>query len=557
MTLVRRAAFLLFAIATFAAAPSAVLADARNNVHVLITPTSDGVVARFTLEHPVEAFVLGYASGEVDDIREKSWKLSSADLTRTGSTIAHADGEAFSSFEVEIAPSNEPTDATYPCLFSVGENGYGLYAGYFVADEAQFATTLEVRATDDQVVLGLPLDRSTWRVDPAFHKNVGHRYVYVGPRDNVVKGDHATFVVPPGMAHELIERVRTNVEESVTFFTHKTGRPLAAKPLVIVAPNLDYGQPGMQGDTTVGPAVALRLFGKPWRNFDPASDRLDHGVAHEIAHFWNSSGTYRAAKGSPAWLWEGGSEIWALAARTAVMKRLSTDGARQHVEKALNNCISSLFDQPLAGPRSGVTYACGETLYWIADAAEKRQSRGRGDIFSVWRRIFDEADYNGGVYTIEDVLTAAVRSNDAKDVYSLFLSQSGTERWHTLPVVLGRFGIELTPVPMTDFALRRAMIWHFLNMTCSGSRGMLPKTDHVVLDTGNQCGPLSGDPEVDALNGHDLFTELPAAYAAARAACADGDTIVFTRQGRPEERSFPCTIPLPAAPSHFRIVRTP
>ncbi|NJM50596.1 MAG: hypothetical protein HC843_06720, partial [Sphingomonadales bacterium] len=79
--------------------------------------------------------------------------------------------------------------------------------------------------------------------------------------------------------------------------------------------------PGAQGDTTLGPAVALRLFGKPWTSLDPKSDRLDHLTAHEVAHLWNSSGTYRAAKGSPAWMWEGGAEILALEARVAVMKR--------------------------------------------------------------------------------------------------------------------------------------------------------------------------------------------------------------------------------------------
>ncbi|NJM50597.1 MAG: hypothetical protein HC843_06725 [Sphingomonadales bacterium] len=213
----------------------------------------------------------------------------------------------------------------------------------------------------------------------------------------------------------------------------------------------------------------------------------------------------------------------------------------------------------MTAARSGATYACGETLYWIADSAEKKRSRGRGDIFAIWRRIFDRADSNGGLYTLPDFLTFAATSNDAGRALSLFLSDTGGERWQTLPDVLKPLGIELTrePTPHDANTLRHIAMWHVLNMLCTGTRGMRRETDYLRLDSGDRCGPLSGDPEVDSLNDRNLFTDMPAAYAAAQVACATGGDIVLTRTGKPGAWPVPCTKPLPDAPPRFRILRTP
>jgi hypothetical protein len=308
----------------------------------------------------------------------------------------------------------------------------------------------------------------------------------------------------------------------------------------------------------MGPAVTLRLFGQGLKAFEPGSDRLDHIIAHEAAHFWNSD-TFHAAEGSPAWMWEGGAEVLALGARIAVLKRLTQAGRREHLEKALTACALSLFDSALSDRRSGATYACGETIYWIADLAEKKRTKGRGDIFSVWRRMFDRADSNGGIYTFHDFLTSTATSDETGKALVLFLSDTGAERWQTLPAVLKPLGVELSTEPPTIDALRHIALWHVLDMACPADhpRGMLRQTESLKLATGEQCGPLSGDPEVDSLNGHNLFTAMPAAYAAAQAACAAGGDITFKRAGKSEKWTAPCTKPLPPAPPKFRIVSTP
>jgi hypothetical protein len=546
-----RAAALVFSLFMSAAT----MAADRTSVIVTIEPTAKGVTARFILDRPVPAFRLDYMD---DDIRDRTWKFAGADFKRDGTMVSRSDGTPFDSFAVDVEPLNEPTSATYPCLVRVGETGFALYAGYFIGVESMFDTVIEIPDAPNRSVEGFPGDKRAWKVEGAFHRNAAHRYVYVGPSDAVSETNDARFVIPTDLPSPLVARIKENVDGAIAFYQRKLARALPTKPLVIVAPNFESARHGAQGDTTMGPAVTLRLFGKSLKALEPGSDRLDHIIAHEAAHFWNSD-TFHAAEGSPAWMWEGSAEMWALSARMAVMKRLTQAGRREHLEKALTTCALSLFDGALSEHRSGATYACGEAIYWIADLAEKKRTKGRGDIFSVWRRIFARADSNGGIYTFHDFLTSTATSDDTGKALALFLSDTGAERWQTLPAILKPLGVKLSTDPPAIDALRHIAMWHVLDMTCPPDhpRGMLRQTESLKLDTGEQCGPLSGDPEVDSLNGHNLFTAMPAAYAAAQIACAARGDLIFTRTGKPEKIAVPCSAPLPLAPPTFRVLAAP
>jgi len=547
-----RSARIVFAFVFAAFAAPFTSATDRTGVHVAIEPTASGIVARFTFERAVTSFRLSYVS---DEIRDRTWKFATPDFARNGTLITKADGEPFDAFAVEVEHRNEQTNAIYANVFRVGD-GLAFYAGYFVGIDGEFETTIEVRPADGHIVEGFPLGGNIWRVDAPFHRNAGDRYVYVGPASQLIKGDYAHFVFPPDLPTALTARVRSNVDGSIAFYARKLARTLPGKPLIIVAPNPESESSNNQGSATSGPMVALRLFGKRWQTFDEKADTFDHFIAHEAAHFWNSN-TFHAAEGSPAWIWEGSAEVWALAARVAVMKRLSPSGRRDHLQSALNTCVNALFDEPLVQHRSNATYVCGEALYWLADAAEKKRTRGRGDIFSIWRRIFDKAERTGGIYTLHDLLAEAVTDEDTKNAFALLLAETGSERWQTLPKIVKPLGIHLaTDAPDAD-TLRTIAVAHILGLSCDGQYGMWLYKGHMKLDTGDRCGPLSGDPEIDTLNGYSLYTDAPAAFAAAKTACDAGGEITFTRAGKPEKWTARCTKPLPPAPPKFRVVATP
>jgi hypothetical protein len=541
------------AIVAFLVSVAATQAGERTNVRVTIDPAGSGAIARFAFDRPVRAFRLSYIA---DDTRDRTWKITTPGLTRDGTLIANPDGAAFDAITVEIEARNDRTDAAYPCLFRAGPDGLVFYAGYFTGIEEEFTTTIEVSPADNRVVVGFPLGGTTWQVDAGFHRNTAHRYIYVGPPAYVSESRNARFVLPSDAAPTLRERIRGNVDGAIEFYARKVGRRLPIKPLIILAPNPDSANSGNQGDTTTGPTVALRLFGKRWLTLDPKSDNFDHLIAHEAAHFWNAD-TFHAAEGSPAWLWEGSAELWALDARIAVMRRLSAKGRRDHIEHALNACVSSLLDRPFTGHRSSATYVCGETLYWLADIAAKKRSKGRENIFTLWRQIFDKAESNGGIYTASEVFEHAAPTAEAKAAFAVFLDDEGYERWQTLPARLKLFGANVIAQPPTDETVRRTMIVHLLDLYCEGTRGMWQEDDHMKLDTGDHCGPLSGDPEIDTLNGHNLYSDLRAAHAALNDACKQNTGVTLTRTGKSDKLVAACAKPLPPSPPNFRIIATP
>ena len=527
-------------------------ADERIKVHVVIDPTPEGATVRYQFDRPVTSFRVNY---DAELIRAQTWTVATPDIMRERTLFTARNGVAFDTFVVDVKPWNQATEATYPCLFRVGTHGLAFYADYFVGAES-FETTIEVKAAPGRIVAGFPSGGNAWRIDTTFHGDGGHRYVYIGKRGDITESPFARFVLPLGPAPGLAARLRTNVDGVMRFYRRKFARPLQAKPLILLASNPAAPENGYQGDVTNGPAVALRLFGNGWTTFDPKSDLTDHFIAHEAAHFWNS-GTSHATEQTPAWVWEGAAELMALDARIAVTGRFTRDDRRRHIERALNDCVAELLAAPLAYGRSNATYVCGETLFWLADAAEKTRSNGRSDIFAIWRRILDKAEANGGLYTLTDIRTFAAPANDIEKAFDLFLVEEGMERWQRLPEHAKALGIALNVGPPDDETLRGATIMHLLSLHCAGRSGMWHQDDHLKLDTGDRCGPLNGDPEVDTLNGFSLYTNLPAARAAAEEACRTSGEITLTRTGKPGKVTVACAKPLPPPPPIFRILRTP
>lgn len=540
-------AFLICVIAA-----TATFAADRTGVTATIDPTENGAVVRFKLDRAVRSFRLGYPWD--NGIRDRTWKLATPDIMREGALITARGGAEFDAFIVEVQAWNEATDATYPCLFRVGAHGLAFYAAYFTGVDAEFETTIEVSLARDRIVEGFPQGGSSWRVDSTFQGDAAHRYVYIGKRGDVVETTSARLVLPPGPGQGLIDRIRDNIEHMMRFYRGKFARLPRTKPLILLAANPATKEAAFQGDVTYGPAVALRVFGDHSKAFTQKAALIDHYIAHETAHFWNS-GTARAGGVAPAWLWEGSAELFALHARVSVTGRLTPRGRRDHIEQALNACVGRLRTASLAGVRTDATYVCGETLFWLAEAAEKARSKGRGDIFAVWRRILDKAETNGGVYTLDHVLSFAAPTEDIKRAFDLILSEQGIERWAKLPALTKPLGIELTIGPPEEQSLRHDMIAHLLNLHCGkGPRGMSREADHLKLDTGDRCGPLSGDPEVDSLNGHSLYTNPARAHAALEESCRTNASITLSRAGNPAVITVACTKPFPPQPPTFRII---
>lgn len=88
---------------------------------------------------------------------------------------------------------------------------------------------------------------------------------------------------------------------------------------------------------------------------------------------------------------------------------------------------------------------------------------------------------------------------------------------------------------------------------CKGSFGFWTEDSWLKFDTGDRCGPFSGDQEVDSVNGHNLFTAPKAAFDAVEAACKTNGDITFSRTGTDRTWTAKCIRPLHNPPPMFRV----
>lgn len=105
-----------------------------------------------------------------------------------------------------------------------------------------------------------------------------------------------------------------------------------------------------------------------------------------------------------------------------------------------------------------------------------------------------------------------------------------------------------------DADLRAAALFHVARQNCTGSYGFFDNPDGLKLD-GNDCGALSGEPVIDAIENLDPQRDSRAIFDAVQARCAANLPVRYAaRDGRTLEA--PCRKPL-VEPEVWAIVSAP
>ncbi|MDQ0466222.1 hypothetical protein QO010_004015 [Caulobacter ginsengisoli] len=104
---------------------------------------------------------------------------------------------------------------------------------------------------------------------------------------------------------------------------------------------------------------------------------------------------------------------------------------------------------------------------------------------------------------------------------------------------------------------RQRLLRHLLQQVCAtGPMGFTDLGNAVRLDTGQRCGPLSGDPIISEVAGHNLAGDIDAAWEDVRKRCLDGLPIELASPGsRP--RSMVCANPMDAFQPTFQVEYSP
>ena len=153
-----------------------------------------------------------------------------------------------------------------------------------------------------------------------------------------------------------------------------------------------------------------------------------------------------------------------------------------------------------------------------------------------------------------DLLSAlgAQEKHVEKDLLAALIEGPQGNLWANLDLMFSQLEITVAYEYNDEWVeLARSFVLHqLLAMHCeSGRIGFWTYDDHIQLDTDERCGPLSGNPKVDTLQGFDIFHEMRNAYESALGACRIGDPAQFGVFGSSEKLEVNCERPIAEVPS--------
>lgn len=528
------------------------------HIDVEVRTTAGGIRAEFKLDRPVTELEFEYSS---DADQSGSWIFSPDDLQLSQGRVRAADGRTFQQFSIDIAPAHSPGAPIYPPLVMLGDNGVVLYLPYLIARGAK--TDLRFSLAADQVILGPPGGLATWTVSPRPARGAwpAERYSYIGPSAYIVDNGDELYVIPPETPEWMRSTIQSTTHRALAFYAKAVGE-LRQRTIVMVSNWNDEKRAGssdkvsnLGGDVTEGGFILLRFEGGGWRTrTDWTAERLDDAMAHEVAHLWNGRlNSDREQKRTHAWLHEGGAEYWA-----RLFLEPDADARSREMVDELNLCSASLGDKGLDGARylgSG-NYACGEVLQWLVDLGVRRRSKNRQTVLDVWRTLFDFEEAPKRIYDSRDFLRAAYDAAPwSRKPMERILHPGGIKRWHGLAADLKALGVALVEGKQPSIRPRRYLLRHLLTLDCGETtpRGLNDTATEAVLDTGDRCGVLSGNPRVTHAEGLSLFTEAERALRAVERKCKKSGVVTLTTKAAPGFVKLKCAKPLPPLPPYFQV----
>ncbi|NOT42128.1 MAG: hypothetical protein HOP13_16760 [Alphaproteobacteria bacterium] len=516
-------------------------ADERIKLNVRISQAPEGVAAHFEIARDVTNLRLEYRS----EFAEGTWAITTPGLTYKNGEVSSA--TPFHTFDVVVTARNDFVSGPfYPCVIKIGDSGRIVYASYFAGLQSAYDTTISFETPSSTTAIGLPRGGSSFRVErtAAPSDQAAGIYVYLGPASAAKETPLATYIADPAVQPWIQQQLENLASPSLAFYRRNIGISLRRKPLIMTT--FSSGRKGaFQADVTEGPNVVFRIFGDQWREkTDRATADIRHTARHEYAHFWNSYAVRSSDNEGGRWLHEGGAEYWARLAEADLDRN---ERHSSNVESALNKCAANLVALPLSRTTAAASYPCGETIQWFADLGQRRSGK---DYFSLWRELLKRADANGGNYSVAMFRELAERNTPTvRDTISLIVDRDGTDRWYELPAILAKLRVKLEAAPPEPAAFRDAVVMHVIEGNCGN--GFWIEDGWLKLETEENCGPLSGKPQVDSMNGHNLFTDPKGAFDAVEAACKSNGDVTFSRAGVERTWTVKCDRPLHKPPPTF------
>ncbi|WP_292152413.1 hypothetical protein [Brevundimonas sp.] len=321
---------------------------------------------------------------------------------------------------IVMHPREGDLEADYDPALMFSDGTVALYSGQF--DVIPLASVEEARALPlDTNGLDLPGGpaRVRWRdrAGPVLFK--GERiaepvevdadtYVLFGQAE-VRSGSGVTTVIDPGLPTWLGQELAGFTPRVMGYYAERLGPSAGGVPTLMVSWTGPTERLSSMGGSVLPGLISMNFEGEGVLDPDAvALSRARWFIGHEAAHFWLGSNGLRYEFARDAWITEGGADLMAVRAISAIDP---TYDARAELQREVDDCVTFATGKPVAtaGERGDnrAYYACGAVWAMAFEAA--KGTRDGGDWFDVIAE-FQRGEGRDGVLSREEWLSALTRT---------------------------------------------------------------------------------------------------------------------------------------------------
>lgn len=393
-------------------------------VKVDVVKSGDQWTADYNFDRDAPAW--GFFRSAVTEHGKEPWRPLSWTVTTPGVRLerrGHYDllvsetGMVPRNVSISFRPFADRLLSEYDAAMLFSDGTVGLFSDHFNVFPLASAAAAETLPLDlDGEAMGAPPTNITFRDRNGTVLHGGGRseevtlvgaqnYVLFGPAEPIENEEIAT-IIDPALPEWLRTPLASSTLRILSFYGDKLGPRAGAKPMLLVTwAGPTEGLRSIGGGVVPG-QVMLRFEGEALLKEDKdARDSARWGVAHEGAHFWLGN-TVAYASSDQAWVMEGGADLLAVRASSALERDFDAKGMLQDLA---DECVSLSAGKAIrtAALRNEqrAFYACGAMFGLAAEAAARRHG---GDFFSFWRGLID-ANRADGVVSEDEWMAEVTR----------------------------------------------------------------------------------------------------------------------------------------------------
>lgn len=533
-----------------------------NSASVLITadPTQQSIELTYEFEPALTEFWFHY---QADRIRDGSWEVLNREFVLESGSVRRIDGGLIESVRLRARIDAGWFDRVFPALQAVGNDGLVFNTDYLTLEEIRL-DSIRARVAPGHVVaysnfISVANDEDV--SDHALPVDPWH-FVYFGREELIRTFSGSVIVSDVASTSRMLERLRIGVEPAVEWLGLFLGIDSVERVHVIATVDEASENTSWRGDVSDSGEIFLRFLGSGWLGEHEDLARIaERSFHHELVHALTSLG-FQVRDGEPEWLWEGLAEYLALVYTSLHGFSGDADWFRAGIQERTSECINTLEQEGVgishpAMLRGSAPYNCGVLVYWLLDGAPATQ--GTGDrLRDVWSSVTESFAAANPEYGVADLLSAAgsIGAVEAQALFELLVQGPGGSDWQDLDRLLSELGVLVTYEydDAWDARARSAVVDHILSLQCMpGRMGFWTFEDHIRLDTGDRCGPLSGDPFVDRINELSVFGDMQTVFDSVEAACSNGEAVQFEIFDSSESLTVECAAPIRKLPPSARL----